>query len=78
MLQPVHLSDSLGELNYCHVVAVVNIFQQLVYLLFHLSNSSLHCRNTNVEFRFSYTLSLELKLYSVRVGWMDVSISGDL
>lgn len=41
MFQPACLPDSLGELNKCHVVTVVNIFQQLVYLFFQLSNSSL-------------------------------------
>ena len=45
MLQPRHQPDSLGELNYCHIVAVVNIFQQLVDLLFQLSNPGLHCKN---------------------------------
>lgn len=45
MLQPGCLPDSPGELNQCHVVAVVNIFQQLVELLFQLSNSGLHCEN---------------------------------
>lgn len=45
MFQPAHLPDSLGELNECHVVAVVNIFQQLVDLLFQLYNSGLHCEN---------------------------------
>lgn len=45
MLQPGHQPDSFGEFNQCHVVAVVNIFQQLVDLLFQLSNSCLHCKN---------------------------------
>lgn len=45
MFQPAHLPDSLGELNERHVVAVVNIFQQLVDLLFQLYNPCLHCEN---------------------------------
>lgn len=46
MFQPGCLPDSLGELNQCHVVAVVNFLQQVVELLSHLSNSGVHY-NTN-------------------------------
>lgn len=43
VLHPGRLPDIHGELNQCHVVAVVNIRQYTFQVLSHVFDSGLHC-----------------------------------